>query len=73
MQNERTVQVTINLTVTDIGAYHWFVTTSEELQTVTWADDGSVEDANTAISDAIKVATNELRHVALGGAVNPTF
>lgn len=69
MRDQRTVQVTINLTRTDTGTFHWFVTTAEELQTVQWADDGSVENARDAIFRAIQVAASELHHFVRGGAV----
>jgi hypothetical protein len=71
VRNTRTVQVTINLSVTPEGMYHWFVTTSEELQTIQWADDGSVDDASDAAHQAIKIATAELLNFARGGSVNP--
>lgn len=70
MHGDETVQVTINLTRTREGLTHWFVTTSKELQTIQWTDDGSVEDWPTAIDQAIKVAVNELRHLMMGGSVN---
>jgi hypothetical protein len=69
VQDEQTVQVTINLTRTSPGLYHWFVTTSQELQTVQWADDGTVESWNDAVRQSLAIASKELQHFVRGGSV----
>lgn len=69
MQDGRTVQVTVNLSVRPTGMAHWFVTTSEELQTVQWADDGTTQDALDAAQQAVKIVLNELHHFIRGGSV----
>ena len=71
MRDSRTVQVVINLTITPQGLYHWFVTTSEELQTIQWADDGSLENGLDAATQALTCAHRELGHFVRGGAVRP--
>jgi len=69
VHDTRTVQVTINLHANAGGIWHWYVTTSEELQTVQWADDGSVDSYSTAITRALEIARAELLHFARGGSV----
>jgi hypothetical protein len=69
MSDRRTVQVVINVTVDSIGACHWFVTSQEELETVTWTDDGQALYPLNATDQAIECARSELRHLLSGGQV----
>lgn len=71
MRDARTIQVVINLTVGSDGHTHWFVTTQEELETVTWADDGGNLYPLNAVDQALEVAKSELRHLTAGGTVQP--
>lgn len=72
MSAGRSVIVSIALDIRPDGLVHWYVTTSEELQTIQWADDGTVTDKFDAIDKAVEIARMELRHVALGGSVEMT-
>lgn len=71
MRGGRSVVVEIGLLIQEDGLCHWHVTTSEELQTIHWADDGTTEDARKAIAQACRVAGSELLHVVQGGSVLP--
>lgn len=69
MSDSRTFQVTINMTVAGDGLVHWFVTSQEELETVTWSDDGTTWAAYEAANTALDVARTELSHLLAGGHV----